>query len=176
MLSFFIKCCKCVKNSIYNFHIADILFFFYIKDFEKIGGKYIREEYIFEAISYKMSKGNVLINGNQYPVMVREFKGGGARVMDILDEDMEKYPNQNAVMDFYNDAVNRNKNGVTMVVIKRSLMQYFIIFTELVSAFVLRKACNSYLQNATDISVIKAIFALMTLMVCIVFYRKTHSY
>ena len=76
MLNFFVKCCKCVKNSINNFHIADVLFFFYIKDFEKLGGKYIREEYLFEAISYKMSKGNVLIHGNQYPVIVREFKGG----------------------------------------------------------------------------------------------------
>lgn len=176
MLNFFVKCCKCVKNSINNFHIADVLFFFYIKDFEKLGGKYIREEYLFEAISYKMSKGNVLIHGNQYPVIVREFKGGGARVMDILDEDIEKYPNQNAVMDFYNDGVLRNKNGVIRFVIWRSLIQYFIIFIELINTFCLWKACNSYLQNAIGISVIKAVLPLVTLMVCIVFYRKTHSY
>lgn len=176
MLKFLSKCCKCVKNSINNFCIVDVLFFFYIKDFEKLGGKYIREEYLFEAISYKMSKGNVVINGREYPVIVREFKGGGARVMDILDEDMEKIPNQNAVMDFYNDGILRNKNGVGWFVIKRSLIQYFIIFTELISTFCLWKAFNSYIQNAADISVIKAVLAVVTLMVCIVFYRKTHSY
>lgn len=176
MLKFITRFHKCVKNSIKNFHISDSVFFFYVEDLERIGGKYVREEYLYEAISYRISKGNVVIEGHEYPVRVKEYKGGGARVLDILDEDVEKRPNQNTLMDIFDERYDRNMNGVSTLIEQRDRMQNFTIIAEFVCIFCLWKSCGAYLQSATTMSLIKVILTILTLMACAGFYRKTHSY
>lgn len=162
-------------NSIIQFKPSEIIKYFYLTDIERIGGKYEPNTLCYETLLTKVTAGNLILNKKKYPVKVKHYRGSGSCVVTIYDDNTLDFPNQNAVMDIFDDAWKNNKNGIYVNMVARFLLKLLgvIILAVSAAALISTVKCNNLYKAETyhlKLFIISIIF-----IVTPIFFHTTHN-